>query len=121
MTVAVDVLIRGAGPVGCAAALALRNGGKKVLVRAEGSHAGPFRPIVLSYASRLILERLGAWPGFAVTPIETIGADGDALEAQAFAFMAVRSVRGLPISFPTTTGAPEPLCGGVLVHPASAI
>jgi anhydro-N-acetylmuramic acid kinase len=56
-----------------------------------------------------------------VEPIEAIGADGDALEAQAFAFLAARTVRGLPVSFPTTTGVAEPLCGGVLVHPASAI
>ena len=42
-----------------------------------------------------------------VEPIEAIGADGDALEAQAFAFLAVRTLRGLPISFPTTTGAPD--------------
>jgi anhydro-N-acetylmuramic acid kinase len=51
-----------------------------------------------------------------VCPIEAIGADGDALEAQAFAFMAVRSTRGLPISFPTTTGVPLPLCGGRLAR-----
>jgi anhydro-N-acetylmuramic acid kinase len=41
----------------------------------------------------------------------------DALEAQAFAYLAVRSLRGLPISLPTTTGVPHPLCGGVLVNP----
>ena len=49
-------------------------------------------------------------------PIEAIGADGDALEAQAFAFLAVRTLCGLPISFPTTTGAPGPLCGGRLAR-----
>jgi anhydro-N-acetylmuramic acid kinase len=38
----------------------------------------------------------------------------DSLEAQAFAYLAVRSLRGLPISFPATTGAPQPLAGGVL-------
>ena len=54
--------------------------------------------------------------GVPVAPIETIGADGDALEAQAFAFLAARSLRGLPISFPTTTGAPRPLCGGRLAR-----
>jgi anhydro-N-acetylmuramic acid kinase len=47
-----------------------------------------------------------------VEPIEAIGADGDALEAQAFAFMAVRSLRGLPLSFPGTTGVPKPMTGG---------
>ena len=51
-----------------------------------------------------------------VEPIETIGADGDALEAQAFAFLAVRTLCGLPISFPATTGAPRPLCGGRLAR-----
>jgi anhydro-N-acetylmuramic acid kinase len=41
----------------------------------------------------------------------------DAMEAQAFAYLAVRSLRGLPISLPTTTGVPRPLCGGVLAQP----
>jgi anhydro-N-acetylmuramic acid kinase len=41
----------------------------------------------------------------------------DALEAQAFAYLAVRSLRGLPISLPATTGVPRPLCGGVLAEP----
>ena len=58
--------------------------------------------------------------GVPVLPIETIGADGDALEAQAFAFLAVRSLRGLPISFPTTTGVPQPLCGGRLARAGGA-
>ena len=42
------------------------------------------------------------------------GWSADALEAQAFAFLAVRSMRGLPITFPTTSGAPRPMTGGVL-------
>jgi len=46
-----------------------------------------------------------------------VGWDGDALEAQAFAFLAVRSLRGLPITFPGTTGAPRPLTGGRLNEP----
>ncbi len=44
-----------------------------------------------------------------VDPVEAIGWDGDALEAQAFAFLAVRSRRGLPLSFPGTTGVPVPM------------
>ncbi len=47
-------------------------------------------------------------------PAETVGWRGDAIEAECFAFLAVRVLRGLPISFPTTTGAPHPLTGGVL-------
>ena len=67
----IDVLIRGAGPVGCVAALALHSS-KQVRILA-GEHPAPaFRPIVLSYASRLILERVGAWDALAATPIETI-------------------------------------------------
>jgi anhydro-N-acetylmuramic acid kinase len=46
-----------------------------------------------------------------------LGWDGDALEAQAFAFLAVRSLLGLPLTFPTTTGAPQPLTGGRLHKP----
>jgi len=55
-----------------------------------------------------------------VDPVEAIGADGDALEAQAFACLAVRVLRGLPTSFPSTTGVPAPCCGGRIAHPADA-
>src|SRR3989442_380732 len=65
-----DVLIHGAGPVGCALALALRDTGLRVAVFDKTSFATSFRPIALSYASRLILERVGAWQS--ATPIETI-------------------------------------------------
>ena len=40
----------------------------------------------------------------------------DFIEAQAFAFLAVRSLRGLPLTFPSTTGVAEPLTGGRLAH-----
>ena len=46
-----------------------------------------------------------------------LGWDGDALEAQAFAFLAVRSLRGLPLTFPGTTGVPRPMTGGRLSEP----
>ena len=48
-----------------------------------------------------------------VEPVEAIGFDGDAIEAQCFAYLALRSRRGLPLSFPTTTGVPAPMTGGV--------
>jgi len=47
-------------------------------------------------------------------PAEAVGWRGDAIEAECFAFLAVRVQRGLPISFPTTTGAPRPMTGGVV-------
>lgn len=46
-----------------------------------------------------------------------LGWNNDALEAQAFAFLAARSVNNLPLSFPNTTGAPYPLGGGRLCNP----
>ena len=52
--------------------------------------------------------------------VETANAAGwnsDAVEAQAFAYMAVRHLRGLPITFPTTTGVRKPMQGGVLAQP----
>jgi 2-octaprenyl-6-methoxyphenol hydroxylase len=67
----IDVLIRGAGPVGCVAALALRHF-QQVRLLDSGAAVPAFRPIVLSYASRLILERVDAWASLAVTTIDTI-------------------------------------------------
>ncbi len=69
---AIDVLIRGAGPVGCALALALRDAGLRVSILEGGSPSNAFRPLALSYASRLILERLGVWQSIATTPLESI-------------------------------------------------
>lgn len=47
-----------------------------------------------------------------VRPVEIAGWNGDALEAQAFGVLAARVARGLPLTFPGTTGAPRPLPGG---------
>src|SRR6266850_6112795 len=79
-----DVLIRGAGPVGCALALALRNSGLRLALLEAATPPPAFRPIALSYASRLILERLGVWTGLDVSPIERI------LVSQAGAFGRTR-------------------------------
>jgi 2-octaprenyl-6-methoxyphenol hydroxylase len=68
---AIDVLVRGAGPVGCVAALALAPHHPTRILAYESRAVG-WRPIVLSYASRLILERVGVWDALRVTPIQTI-------------------------------------------------
>ena len=52
----------------------------------------------------------------AVAPAEVLGLNGDSLEAEAWAYLAVRSLRQLPISFPMTTGVPAPITGGVLAR-----
>ena len=61
-----------------------------------------------------LMEMLTRSLGAMVEPIEAINCNGDFLEAQAFAFLAIRSFYGLPLSFPKTTGGPRPLSGGAL-------
>jgi 2-octaprenyl-6-methoxyphenol hydroxylase len=58
--------------VGCALALALRGSGLEVALHDASTAAPGFRPIALSHASRLILERLGVWHKLEATPLETI-------------------------------------------------
>ena len=67
----VDVAVAGGGPVGCALARALSQSSVSVAWIAARVDAGD-RPLALSHASRLILERLGAWQGLANTPIEAV-------------------------------------------------
>ncbi len=55
-----------------------------------------------------------------VQTVDDLGWDGDALEAQAFGFLAVRSLRGLPLSLPRTTGVAIATTGGRLVLPTKA-
>lgn len=62
---------------------------------------------------RLLRERLQA----RVIPASEARLDGDFIEAQAFAFLAVRSCDGLPLTWPGSTGAPAPMTGGVLAKP----
>jgi anhydro-N-acetylmuramic acid kinase len=52
-----------------------------------------------------------------VETAEAVGWSADALEAQAFAFLAARHVRGLPITFPGTTGVARAMTGGVMARP----
>jgi anhydro-N-acetylmuramic acid kinase len=60
-----------------------------------------------------------AMPGITVAPVEAVKWRGDALEAEAFGYLAVRSLRGLPLSLPSTTGVPNPMTGGVTYAPAA--
>jgi anhydro-N-acetylmuramic acid kinase len=55
-----------------------------------------------------LAERLEA----VVAPVEAVGLDGDAMEAEAWAYLAVRSAKGLPLTYPRTTGVPYPQPGG---------
>jgi anhydro-N-acetylmuramic acid kinase len=62
---------------------------------------------------RSLAQRVGA----KVSTADEVGWSADMMEAQAFAYLAVRSLRGLPLSFPSTTGVPAPTTGGVLARP----
>ncbi len=61
------------------------------------------------------LKDLAAIQGGKVISGEELNLQGDMLEAQAFAYLAVRSMKGLPLTYPTTTGCKEPVSGGVFV------
>jgi anhydro-N-acetylmuramic acid kinase len=63
---------------------------------------------------RMLRERLAP---ASLESADTVGWSADALEAQAFAYLAVRSLRGLPLTYPGTTGVPRPMTGGVLAKP----
>jgi anhydro-N-acetylmuramic acid kinase len=63
---------------------------------------------------RMLAQRLTPAP---IDTATAVGWSADALEAQAFAYLAVRTLRDLPLTFPTTTGVPRPLSGGILARP----
>ncbi len=52
-----------------------------------------------------------------VAGVEDCGLHGDSLEAECFAWLAVRRLRGLVTTLPSTTGCRQATCGGVLTHP----
>jgi anhydro-N-acetylmuramic acid kinase len=52
-----------------------------------------------------------------VQAADTLGWASDAIEAQAFGFLAARGLKGLPLSYPDTTGVPFPMTGGIIARP----
>jgi len=70
---------------------------------------GSFNPTLM----RMLAERVAP---ARVETADQVGWSREALEAQAFALLAVRTLKGLPITFPKTTGAPRPLAGGVVAR-----
>ncbi|HEV8016667.1 MAG TPA: anhydro-N-acetylmuramic acid kinase [Stellaceae bacterium] len=74
---------------------------RRVLVTGGGRH------------NPVLMQMLAARLALPVAPVEAVGWQGDAIEAQAFAYLALRSRAGLPLSFPGTTGVPQPMTGGV--------
>jgi anhydro-N-acetylmuramic acid kinase len=79
---------------------------RRLIVVGGGRH----NPVMLA----MIADRTGLAPEAG----ESLGWNGDATEAEGWAYMAVRALAGQPISFPGTTGAPAPLTGGE-IHQAA--
>jgi anhydro-N-acetylmuramic acid kinase len=64
-----------------------------------------------------LLRMLRERAGIAVKTADELGWNADAIEAQAFAFLAIRTLKGLPLTFPSTTGVAKPMTGGVIARP----
>jgi anhydro-N-acetylmuramic acid kinase len=64
--------------------------------------------------NRFFMDGLARRLGVPVDPVESVGWNGDHLEAECFAYLGVRATLGLPLSLPTTTGVPHPMPGGKL-------
>jgi len=71
--------------------------------------------------NRAVMDGLAAGLDCPVVPVEAVGLDGDMLEAQAFAYLAVRVARGLPTSAPGTTGVAAAVGGGRLSAPQGVV
>ncbi len=84
--------------------------------------APPHRLLVTGGGRRnpTLMSMLETYTGIAVESVDASGWQGDAVEAQAFAYLAARTVRGLPMTFPGTTGVTAPLTGGVITPPAAS-
>ena len=81
--------------------------------------AQPKRVLVCGGGRRnpAIMRALAGAMSVDVAPVEAVGWDGDALEAQCFGFLAARVAQALPLSFPETTGVRQPMPGGRIVFP----
>jgi anhydro-N-acetylmuramic acid kinase len=85
--------------------IVIAGGAERVVVAGGGTH-NPF-----------LMQRLAVDAGLPVVSAAALGWSPDFLEAEAFAYLAARSLAGLPLTFPGTTGVPAPTTGGVLVTP----
>ena len=85
----------------------------------EFAPAPPARLYVTGGGRRnpVLMRMLAAGLDCPVAPVEAAGLDGDMLEAQAFGYLAVRVIRGLPTSAPTTTGVAAAIGGGEVSRP----
>lgn len=89
------------------AGIRIAGGADEIVVTGGGVH------------NRFLLQTIADTSGIRVWTADELGWNPDFIEAQAFGYLAARSVKGLPLSFPETTGVPEPMTGGVMARPSS--
>ncbi|MSO73255.1 MAG: anhydro-N-acetylmuramic acid kinase [Rhodospirillaceae bacterium] len=78
---------------------------KKIFVTGGGRH------------NPTLMAELARQSGILAAPVDELGWDGDALEAEAFAYLAVRCLRRMPLTYPGTTGVTTPVTGGRIAAP----
>jgi anhydro-N-acetylmuramic acid kinase len=90
-----------------------------VALGVEACHERPARIVVCGGGRHnpVLLTAIRERAGVPVATAEDVGWRGDSIEAEAFAYLAARTVRGLPISFPGTTGVAEAMTGGRIAPP----
>jgi anhydro-N-acetylmuramic acid kinase len=84
-------------------------------VRLALGHVPPIGRLLVTGGGRLnptLMAEIARRTGVPADPVEAMGWNGDALEAEAFAWLAVRVLDGKPLSWPETTGVPAPMTGG---------
>jgi anhydro-N-acetylmuramic acid kinase len=92
----------------------------RTIAEAIAGHGGAKQIVVAGGGARnpVILAMLTDAAQAPVVAADTLGWSADFIEAEAFAFLAARSVAGLPLTFPETTGVPYPMTGGVVASPS---
>ncbi len=115
----------GVAPLGDADAAATLTACAAAAVMRAMAHcpAAPTRVLVTGGGrlNPVLMAMLAAGVDCPVQPVEAAGLDGDMIEAQAFAFLAVRVARGLPTSCPGTTGVRAAVGGGTISRPAATL
>lgn len=115
-----DLLPRVAGLSDADAAATLTACIAAAVARGAEHFPRPAAQVLVTGGGRLnptLMAALGARLHRSVDPVEAAGLNGDMLEAQAFAYLAVRVQRGLPTSAPMTTGVRTPVGGGQISRP----
>lgn len=114
-------LLQAVKPLGTEAALATLTAAAAAAVAKGAEHfPAPASRLLVTGGGRhnaTLMRHLTRKLSCPVDPVESAGLDGDMLEAQAFAFLAVRVMRGLPTSCASTTGVPAAVGGGQISRP----